>query len=183
MAGGARAAEGGGVTVKRTRLRSALRGWRVAVAAVMGSAAALGGAGMAGASGTTSTTAPLTLTQWKHSYEASIGKLADDALVVWSTGRKSAKHPTAKKITALIASCQQWHDDAETVPGGVPPIPQTSAERAWVGLIASSLSASADCLNALQEGAKSAEKSFDKKMLLVRDDEQTLDSALSGTGT
>jgi hypothetical protein len=42
----------------------------------------------AGASGTTTTTAPLTLTQWKHSYETSVAKLADDALVVWSTGKR-----------------------------------------------------------------------------------------------
>jgi hypothetical protein len=103
--------------------------------------------------------------------------------VVWSSGRKSAKHPTAKKVKALITSCQRWRDDAETVPGGVPPIPQAVAEQAWVRLIATSLSASTDCLNALQEGSKSAVKNFDKKMVLVRDDEQTLAGALGGTGT
>lgn len=157
--------------------------WRGAVAAAVLGAVVLGGAGLAGASGTTTTTDPLALAQWKHSYEASIGKLADDALVVWSSGRRSAKHPTAKKVASLIASCQRWHDDAERVPAGVPPIPQTVAEQAWVGLIATSLSASADCLNALQEGSKSAQKNFDKKMVLVRGDEKTLVGALSGTGT
>lgn len=144
----------------------------------------LAGAGSAGASGTTTTTtAPLTLTQWEHSYEGSIGKIADDALVVWDTGRKAAEHPTAKKVRATIASCQQWHDDAETASSGVPPIPQTSAERAWVGLIATSLAASTDCLSALQEGSKSAEENFDKKMVLVRADERTLADELGSTGT
>ena len=169
--------------MKRFRPGSAAFWWRGAGGVGVGCAFALGGAGLAGASGTTTTTAPLTLTQWKHSYEASVGKLADDVLTVWSTGRKSAKHPTAKKVTTLIAACRQWHDDAETVPNGIPPIPQTPAERAWAGMVATSLSASADCLNALQEGSTSAERNFDKKMVLVRDDEKTLVSALSGTGT
>jgi len=169
--------------VKRSRLCPVSSWWRGAAVAAVVSVIAPGGAGLAGASGTTTTTAPLTLTQWKHSYETSVGKIADDALVVWSSGKKSAKHPTAKKVTMLITSCQRWHDDAETVPDGVPPIPQRAAERAWAGLIATSLSASADCVNALRGGSMSAERDFDRKMILVRENEKTLLGALGSSGT
>lgn len=151
-------------------------------------AAVVGGVGLAGpcfagASGTTTTTAPLTLAQWKHSYEATIGKIADDALVIWDNGRKAANHPTTKKVSAVVSKCQQWHADAESAPKGVPPIPQTSAERSWTELISASLSASTACVTALQEGSKSAAKRFDKQMSLVNADEKALSSQLSGSGT
>lgn len=151
------------------------------MAAVVGGIA-LVGPGCAAASGTTTTTAHLNLAQWKHSYESAIGKIADGALAVWDTGHKRAKDPTEKKVKATIASCRRWHDDAETVPGEIPPIPQTSAERAWNGLVSASLSASADCLTALQDGSRPAARDFEKEMAAVSNDERTLASQLAGNG-
>jgi hypothetical protein len=135
------------------------------------------------ASGATpTTTAPLTLSQWKAQYEPAVGQIADDALVVYDTGRKAAKHPTKKMVHTIVAACQAWHTDAEKLPGSVPPIPSTSAEKVWERLIAASLSGSSDCTAALQHGSKSVTKDFQKQLALVHADEGQLISEL-GTST
>jgi hypothetical protein len=130
----------------------------------------------------TTTTAPLTLSQWKDQYEPAVGQIADDALVVYDTGQKAAKHPSKKKVRAIVTACQNWHTDAEKLPSEVPPIPSAPAEKTWEQLIAASLSGSSDCTAALQHGSKSVTKDFQKQLTLVHADEGRLVSEL-GTST
>lgn len=130
--------------------------------------------GAASSATTATSTAPLSLTAWKQQYEPAIGQIADDALVVFDTGVKDAKHPTKKKVKAIVSACEQWHSDAEKLPGEVPPIPLTSAEKTWQSLISASISGSSDCTAALQDGTRSVVKEFQKNLALVDADESKL---------
>jgi len=123
---------------------------------------------------TTTSTSPLTLSDWKAQYGPAVGEIADDALVVFATGKKNAKHPTKKKATTMVGLCRKWHKDALTVPQQVPPIPVARVERVWQTLVTASLSASSDCVTALQSGSSSATKDFRKQLARVHDAEKTL---------
>ena len=129
----------------------------------------------------TTTTAPLTLSQWKDQYEPAVGQIADDALVVYDTGRKDARHPSKKKVRAIVTDCENWHTDAEKLPGEVPPIPSALAEKTWRQLVAASLLGSSDCTAALQQGSKAVTKDFQKQLALVHADEGQLVSELGST--
>jgi hypothetical protein len=138
---------------------------------------AVGMSAVAGASGNTSTTtqggapstttsAPLTLAEWKTQYEPAIGQIADDALVAYDTGKKI---------------CQQWYHDATTLPHEVPAIPSVAVEKNWQGLVSASVSASSNCLAALQRGSEPAAKKFVKQLVLADDRERVLVKELGGT--
>ena len=164
------------------RERSARRWWTGAAVGLIAMVAVSNGwqAATVGAAPTT-TTAPLSLAQWKDQYEPAIGEIADDALVVVDTGRRDAKKPTEKKVHAILTACRHWHDDAENLPGEVPPIPLASAEKTWQRLITASISGSADCAAALERGSKSATNRFQKQLALVNIDERKLIGEIGGS--
>ena len=130
---------------------------------------------------TTTTSAPLTLAEWKAQYEPAVGQIADDALVAYDTGKKNAKHATKKSVKATITICQQWYHDATTLPQKVPAIPSAAAEKNWRGLVSASVLASSNCLAALQRGSKPAAKKFVKQLVLVDVRERVLAKELGGT--
>lgn len=136
----------------------------------------------AGTDAASTTTTALTLSEWKAQYGPAVGEIADDALVVFDTGRRNAKHPTAKKVKAIVAACQKWHNDAKTVLGKVPPIPNSQVEAVWQHLVADSVAASYDCVLALQDGSKAAAMTFRKKLVSVHTDEASLVSEFGSTG-
>ncbi len=167
--------------------------WRVALVAAATAGSVVGLTGASGAAGTsaptttrpvaatTTTSAPLTLAEWKAQYEPAIGQIADDALVVYDTGRRNAKLGTKKSVKATITLCQKWHHDATTVPQEVPAIPSAAAEGNWRGMVSASISASSNCLTALQRGSKPATKRFLTQLALVDDRERLLVKELGGT--
>ncbi len=160
--------------------RQVFASWRrgAVMGAVLVAAMAVVGvrAGSAATSTTPSTTtsSPLTLVEWKDHYEPAIGEIADDVDLVVATGRKDAEHPTKKEARAIASACRTWHDDAETLPAEVPPIPMASAEKTWESLIAASLSGSSDCTAVLQRDSTSVVKDFHKELALVDADESRL---------
>jgi|GEM_PF-4764280 len=135
-----------------------------------------------GTNAASTTTTTLTFSEWKTQYGPAVGEIADDALVVFDTGRRNAKHPTAKKVKAIVAACRKWHNDAETLPGKVPPIPNSKMESLWKRLVSDSLAASYDCVAALQNGSKSAAAAFRKKLVSVHSDETALVREFGSTG-
>ncbi len=144
---------------------------RMAAASVSGSNAS-----------TPTTTAPLTLAEWKQQFEPAIGQIADDALVVFDTGKKNARHPTKQKVKSELASCRRWLSDAQQLPDTVPPIPLASAEKVWQSLIRASVAGSSDCVAALGNGSSSVVKDFHKQLVAVDADENRLVAELGGTG-
>lgn len=132
---------------------------------------------------TTTTSLPPAVAAWKAKYEPAIGQLADDALVVWDTGQRNAKHPTGKKVKATLSTCRQWLGDAQKLPGEVPPIPEAAAQKTWEALVSASLSAASACVTALTRGSKPAARKFGKALLLVHGDEARLIDELGGTAS
>jgi hypothetical protein len=139
------------------------------------------------APGTSGTSAPaavaaasqLTLDQWKQRYEHDIGILADDVLVVVDDGKRAQTHITKAKVKTTLKACRHWATDATTARSAAPPIPLTSAERAWTSMIAASFRASSECVTSLKTGSGKA-KDFRKQLALVEKDEAALVSDLNG---
>ncbi|HVX21128.1 MAG TPA: hypothetical protein VHB02_07260 [Acidimicrobiales bacterium] len=153
--------------------------WLAAGLSMCGPAAATGPSTPAGSA--TSTSAPLTVDQWKSRYEPAVGQLADDALVVWDTGSSGARRPTTGKVRSTVAACRRWHDDATTLPGRVPAIPLAAAERAWRQMVSASVAASSACVQALRAGSKGAIARFRRGLALVHTAEGRLAHQLDGT--
>jgi hypothetical protein len=128
---------------------------------------------------TATTSAHLTLGQWKQSYEHDIGILADDVLVVVDDGKRAQTHVTTAKVKTTLKDCRQWATDATMARSAAPPIPMASAQRAWVSMIGASSRAAAQCVASLQSGAGGA-KNFRKQLAIVEKDEATLVSDLNG---
>lgn len=139
------------------------------------SAAAASAAALAAATVST----PLSLSQWKQSYEHDIGILADDVLVVVDDGKRAQTHVTTAKVKTTLKDCRQWATDAAMARSAAPPIPMASAQRAWVSMIRASSRAAAQCVASLQTGAGGA-KNFRKQLALVEKDEATLVGDLNG---
>jgi|HubBroStandDraft_6_1064221.scaffolds.fasta_scaffold781940_1 hypothetical protein len=150
----------------------------LAVAGVVGAGVQAGAASSAG----TTTSFPLTLTQWKTQYEPAIGQLADDVVVVVNKGIRDVKHLTEQEVRTTVTACRTWHSDAEKLPAEVPPIPLAAAEKTWKDLIAASISGSSDCTAALQQGSRPATKDFQGQVARVDADEGRLVTEL-GTST
>ena len=129
---------------------------------------------------TTSTTAVLTLGQWKATYDRDIGILADDVLVVVDDGKRAQTHLTKAKVKTTLNDCRQWVTDAGLARTAAPPIPMAAAERAWTSMISASAQAAADCVASLQRKSLSRAKDFQKRLSIVENDEAMLDSDLNG---
>jgi hypothetical protein len=124
--------------------------------------------------------ASLTLTQWKQRYEAVIGVVADDALVLVTDGKKAAKHPTRANGKQTLKDCRTWLGDARRAGGKAPPIPSAAAEANWKALLASSKAASSACITSLTKGSKKAAKQFRKQLAAVNNDEAKLTAEFTG---
>ena len=121
----------------------------------------------------------LTLAQWKQHYEHDVGILADDTLVVVDDGKRAQKHITKAKVKTTLKDCRQWATDATTARSAAPPIPLTSAQRAWTSMIAASYRAASECTTALQTGSGNP-KDFRKQLALVEKNEAALVHELNG---
>ncbi len=132
------------------------------------------------AAATTSTTAVLTLGQWKATYEHDIGILADDVLVVVDDGKRAQVHLTKAKVRTTLNDCRQWVRDAGLARTAAPPIPMAAAQQAWTSMIGASARAAADCVASLQRGSRSSANDFQKRLRIVENDETLLDSDLNG---
>ena len=129
----------------------------------------------------TSSTAALTLDQWKQRYEHDVGILADDVLVVVDDGKRAQHHDTAGKVKTTVNDCRTWASDAGQARTAAPPIPMAGAERAWTSMIGSSAHAASDCLASLQHGSRRSAKDFQKQLKIVEQDEVTLTHDLNGS--
>jgi hypothetical protein len=154
----------------------------VAVVLLVGGPMRMAAADISGSSpSSTSTTARLTLAEWKQQFEPAVGQIADDALVVFDTGKKNARHPTKQKVKSELTSCRRWLNDAQELPDKVPPIPLASAEKVWESLIRASVAGSSDCVAALGNGSSSVVKDFHKQLAVVDADESRLVAELGDT--
>jgi hypothetical protein len=125
--------------------------------------------------------AALTLDQWKQRYEHDIGILADDILVVVDDGKRAQRHDTTAKVKTTISDCRTWASDAGQARTAAPPIPMADAERAWTTMINASAHAASDCLAALQHGSRRSAKDFQKQLKIVKQEEVSLNHDLNGS--
>jgi hypothetical protein len=128
-----------------------------------------------------SSSAALTLDQWKQRYEHDVGILADDVLVVADDGKRAQSHDTTAKVKTTVNDCRTWASDAGQSRTAAPPIPMAGAERAWTSMIGASAHAASDCLAALQHGSRRSAKDFQKQLKVVEQDEVTLTHDLNGS--